>query len=154
MIVVREVNIEDREKITELAREFVESLKEPFYESIWLGLLESYFIGLEIEELEYRNLNIFCAEDTNKKELIGMLVAEVEFDRLRRSYGDISLWYVREKYRGKKIGYQLAMKALDYFKKNKVSYIETNIREDTPKAQELSEKFGFKTLYTRTRLYL
>ncbi|MFX0140452.1 MAG: hypothetical protein ACFFDN_42830, partial [Candidatus Hodarchaeota archaeon] len=73
--IIREVKKEDKEKITQLAKEFVESLKEPFYEPLWFSLLDSYFLCLEIkDDLEYKNLNIFCAEDTATKELVGMLV--------------------------------------------------------------------------------
>jgi len=152
-IVIREVKREDKEKITKLAKEMVENLKEPFYEPLWFSLLESYFVGLEINDLQYRNLNIFCAEDTDTKDLVGMIVAEIENDRLRRKYGRTSLWHVNSKYRGKKIGYQLALKALDYFKQNKVIYVETSIRDDTPKALELSERLGFSKLYTNLRKY-
>ena len=150
---IREVKKEDKEEITKLARQMVESLKEPFYEPLWFSLLESYFIGLEIKELEYRNINIFCAEDTNTKEIVGMIVAEIEIDNLRRTYGTSSLWHVKPEHRGNKIGYQLAKKAQEYFKANKVIYVDTNIREDTPKALEISEKMGFSKLYTRLRKY-
>lgn len=153
-VIIREVKKEDKEKITKLAKEFVESLDEPFYEPIWLSLLESYFYGLEIKELEYLNLNIYCAEDTDSGELVGMMVVEIEIDRLRRRYGNISLWYTKKSYRGKKIGYKLALKAEEFFRKNKIVYVETNIRDDTPKALAISERFGFKKLYTRLRRYL
>ncbi len=152
-IIIREVRMEDKEQVTKLAKQMVESLKEPFYEPLWFSLLESYFLGLEIKDLEYRNLNIFCAEDTENKEIAGMIVAEIETDNLRRKYGRTSLWHVKPKYRGKKIGYQLALKAHDFFKTNKVIYIDTNIRDDTPKALEISEKLGFQKLYTRLRKY-
>jgi len=150
---IREVRKEDKEDITKLAKQMVESLKEPFYEPLWFSLLESYFIGLEIKDLEYRNLNIFCAEDDNTKELVGMIVAEIETDNLRRRYGRTSLWHVKPEHRGNKVGYQLAKKAHDFFKQNQVIYIDTNIREDTPKALEISQKMGFSRLYTRLRKY-
>ncbi|MHA1379550.1 MAG: GNAT family N-acetyltransferase [Candidatus Helarchaeota archaeon] len=150
---IREVRKEDKEEITELAKEMVESLKEPFYEPLWFSLLESYFIGLEIKDLQYRNLNIFCAENDETKKLVGMIVAEIETDNLRRKYGRSYLWHVKPEYREKKIGYRLAKKAHDYFKQNKVIYVETNIREDTPKALEISQKLGFSKLYTRLRKY-
>ncbi|NVM02112.1 MAG: GNAT family N-acetyltransferase [Candidatus Helarchaeota archaeon] len=151
--IIREVKKADREEITKLAKTYVESLKEPFYEPLWFSLLESYFLCLEIKDLEYKNLNIFCAEDTATKELVGMLVAEIETDRLRRRYGRTSLWYVKRSARGKKVGFELAQKAHEYLKKNKVIYVDTNIRDDTPKALAISQKLGFQKLYTRLRKY-
>ena len=48
---IRSVEKKDKQAITDLVKEFVESLNQPFYESLWLTLLDSYFVGLEIKEL-------------------------------------------------------------------------------------------------------
>ena len=148
---IRAVKEDDKEKITELVKEFVESLNEPFYESLWLTLLESYFVGLTVKELAFTDIGIFCAEDDDGS-LQGMVVAEIEQDLLKRKFGDISLWFVRSEARGQKLGYQLLQKAIEFLKEKDVTIIESNVREEKQKAVELFEKLGFRKRYTRLRL--
>ncbi|MHA1300438.1 MAG: GNAT family N-acetyltransferase [Candidatus Helarchaeota archaeon] len=149
---IRSVEKKDKDQITNLVKEFVESLNQPFYESLWLTLLDSYFVGLEIKELAFSDIKIFCAEleDGN---LCGLVVAEIETDLLKRRFGDISLWYVSEKCRGQKVGYKLLQAAIEFLKtEKKVDTIETNVREETKKALKIFTDLGFKPRYTRLRL--
>ncbi|MHA1379675.1 MAG: GNAT family N-acetyltransferase [Candidatus Helarchaeota archaeon] len=149
---IRTVEKDDKDQITNLVKEFVESLNQPFYESLWLTLLDSYFVGLEIKELAFSDIKIFCAELDSGK-LCGLVVAEIETDLLKRRFGDISLWYVSESCRGQKVGYQLLQAAIEFLKKEKkVDTIETNVREETKKALKIFTDLGFKPRYTRLRL--
>jgi ribosomal protein S18 acetylase RimI-like enzyme len=149
--IVREVRKEDKEEITELARQMVESLNEPFLSTLWLGLLQLFFSGLE-KDLVERDVNIFCAEDTADKDLVGMLVAKIESDKKRRKVGRTAFWYVKPSFRGKQIGYELTKKAHEYFSKNGVVYTDMNVRDDE-KAISIAEKLGFQKLFTRYRKY-
>lgn len=151
-ITIRTVEKDDKEAITDLVKEFVESLNEPFYESLWMTLLDSYFVGLEIKELAFSDIKIFCAEQDDGT-LCGLVVAEIETDLLKRRFGDISLWYVSSKCRGQRVGYQLLQAAIDFLKEEKkVDVVETNVREETKRAIAIFEEFGFKPRYTRLRL--
>ncbi len=148
---IRSVEKKDKEAITDLVKEFVESLNQPFYESLWLTLLDSYFVGLEIKELAFSDIKIFCADKDGT--LCGLVVAEIETDLLKRRFGDISLWYVSGKCRGQQVGYQLLKAAIDFLKGEKnVDTIETNVREETKKALKIFDDLGFKPRYTRLRL--
>jgi len=148
---IRAVDKDDKEAITELVKEFVESLNQPFYESLWLTLLDSYFVGLEIKELAFSDIKIFCADIDG--DICGLVVAEIETDLLKRRFGDISLWYVSKRCRGQQVGYQLLKAAIDFLKdEKKVDTIETNVREETKKAMKIFDDLGFKPRYTRLRL--
>ncbi len=141
-IQIRAVNEEDKEAITELVKEFVISLNEPFYESLWMTLLESYFVGLSVKELAFTDIGIFCADNGDK--LVGCVVAEVEQDLLKRKYGDISLWYVKQEARGQKVGKKLLEAAVSFLKDKGVTIIESNIREEAMAASKIFEDMGFK----------
>lgn len=151
-ILIREVKKEDKDEITELAKQMVESLQEPFLQTLWLGLLQLFFEGLEKETEEEKDMNIFCAENTTKDELIGMMIAKIETDRKQMKYGKTSFWYVKPEYRGKQIGYKLNLKAHEFFQQNGVAYTDINIREDE-RAKNIVEKLGFTKLFTRYRKY-
>ncbi|MHA1379549.1 MAG: GNAT family N-acetyltransferase [Candidatus Helarchaeota archaeon] len=149
--VVREVKKEDKDQITDLARQMVESLNEPFLSTLWLGLLQLFFSGLEKNETD-REIKIFCAENTADKELVGMLVAKVELDKKRRKYGKTAFWYVRPSFRGKQIGFELSKKSHEFFKESGAEYTDLNLRSDE-KAKKIVEGLGFTKLYTRYRKY-
>lgn len=149
---IRAVKEDDKEAITDLVKEFVTSLNEPFYESLWMTLLESYFVGLSVKELAFTDIGIFCADDSQK--LVGCVVAEVEQDLLKRKFGDISLWFVKAEARGQRVGKKLLEAAVKFLKEKGVTIIESNIREETIAAAKIFEDLGFNKRYTRLRLTL
>ena len=149
---IREVRKEDKNKITELAKQMVESLNEPFLSTLWLGLLQLFFSGLEKDERD-REINIFCAEDTaDKDRIVGMLVAKVDTDKKKRKYGKTAFWFVHPSFRGKQIGFDLTKKAHEFFKNSGAEYTDLNIRAHE-KSKKIVEGLGFQKLFTRYRKF-
>jgi len=91
---------------------------------------------------------IFLAACDNDK-IIGFIFArvrDIEFRNGKFVQGSLSEIFVTQKYRGKGVAELMWQEAMDWFKKEKVKFIQLHVLYNNKKPQEIYKKWGFKPL--------
>jgi ribosomal protein S18 acetylase RimI-like enzyme len=81
-----------------------------------------------------------------KGEILGTIRASVvKIPYQKRKHGRIQFYYVKQQFRGYKIGRTLMQKAEDYLKENGVQIINLNVMLSQKRAHKIYKKLKFKT---------
>jgi len=91
-----------------------------------------------------KNVKIFVAWD--QKKIIGFLIAKIKKTKYffkPRFIGIISRIFVENDFRKKGIGMRLVEKALEWFKKRKIKFVEVVCHSKNKKALNFWKKLGF-----------
>lgn len=141
---IRKATIKDFEQIKKIRTEFylhqtkLDNLNEPNWIKRGLGIATS-------KALKSKRHIFFIAEDKGK--IIGYCSGVI--DKLPRwlklkKKGHLYNVFVKKEYRKKGIGKKLMFSVIDWFKQNKISWIQILVYSKNKNAYKIYKKLGFK----------
>jgi ribosomal protein S18 acetylase RimI-like enzyme len=144
MFTVRRFTKDDQENAKNLMVQLCKVTGVPFNEKRWKW-------GVKMRLYDALRKNGMLIAETEKKELAGMIFADISIDPVGSSTGYIRSVVVDEKFRGQGVGKLLITHAIKYLNEMNVDSILINVRSRTERAKNLYEKMGFKEVYTVMR---
>ncbi len=144
MFTVRRFAKSDQENAKNLMVQLCKVTGVPFNEKRWKW-------GVKMRLYDALRKNGMLIAETDKKELAGMIFADISIDPVGSSTGYIRSVVVDEKFRGQGVGKLLITHAIKYLNEMNVDSTLINVRSKTSRAKSLYEKMGFKEVYTVMR---
>ncbi|MFX1297550.1 MAG: GNAT family N-acetyltransferase [Promethearchaeota archaeon] len=144
IVQVRRFTKDDQKNAKKLMVQLCKEIEVPFNEKRWKW-------GVKMRLYDALRKNGMLVAETSKKELVGMVFADISIDPIGISTGYIRSLVVDESFRGQGIGKLLITNAIKYLNEMDVDQILINVRSKTERARNLYEKIGFKEDYSVMR---
>lgn len=140
---IRKATIKDFEQIKKNRAEFylgeteIDELSDPDWVKFGMGIATA-------KALRSKNHVFFVAED--KGSIVGYCSGQIEKTPTwikHKKRGHLYNLFLKKKYRGKGTGKKLIISVINWFKKNKISWIMVLAYSKNKKAQSIYKKMGF-----------